>query len=293
GKSSSVRSARWKRKVTTQRVAMIGSHTSTPATRQRRSGEPFFFAAAWPGTGGSAPWPDLSKVGVLNGSPPGAALRGLPSRRRLCLGPRGRRTRARLGRGRPLAQCGRRGAMLRGRGGCRHARRYARGLGLGRLRGALGGRHFRLRLRVLRGRLRLLALGEVAFTFVVRFEVGLVPAAALEAKHRRGHELLHRPLAARGTLPERRIADLLHHLGVELAALALVFVEGHGYQLVVCGELPAAAIIAACSQASGGLVEDDLSRARRGADVVPGGEPALEDALRQRVLDLLLDGALQ
>src|SRR5579885_650743 len=57
--------------------------------------------------------------------------------------------------------------------------------------------------------------------------------------------------------------------------------------------LPAAGIIANDPAASGSLVEEDLASACRGADPVPGGELALEDPLRQRILDLLLDGALQ
>src|SRR6185312_16470501 len=251
GKSSSVLSARRKRKVTTHRVAMIGSQTSTPATRYRRSSDPFFFGAGWPGCSGGL---GRSMTGVLNALPLRAAPGALGSGRGLRFGPRCARARARLcRRRRPLPRSRRAGGvLLRHRGGRRHVRR----LRLRRLRRALAGGRLGLGLRLLRGGLRLLAFdGEIALALLVAFEIGLVPAAALQPKDRRGHQLLHGPLAAGRTLHQRRIADLLHHLGVELAALALVFVERHGFELVVCGELPAAAIIAACSQASGGLVE--------------------------------------
>src|SRR5205807_4246522 len=87
---------------------------------------------------------------------------------------------------------------------------------------------FRLGLRF---GLRLLLVGarEVALGFLVGLEVRLVPTAALEAEDRRRQQLLQRALAAGRALRERRIRDLLHHLHVELAALALVFVDRHGF----------------------------------------------------------------
>src|SRR6185295_3229014 len=50
---------------------------------------------------------------------------------------------------------------------------------------------------------------EIALAFLVRFEIGFVPATALQAKHRRGHQLLERLLLAAGTLLQRRLGDLL------------------------------------------------------------------------------------
>ncbi len=46
--------------------------------------------------------------------------------------------------------------------------------------------------------------GEIALVFLVRLEVGLVPAAAFQAKHRRRDQPLHRLLLAAGALPQRR-----------------------------------------------------------------------------------------
>src|SRR5688572_22031383 len=100
----------------------------------------------------------------------------------------------RLGRGPPLCL---RLVRLRIRGG----------LWLSCLAGIL-----RVGCRLL-GRLRLalgfLAGGEVALAFLVRLEIGLVPAAALEAEHRRRDQPLHRLLLAARALPYRRIGDLL------------------------------------------------------------------------------------
>src|SRR4029077_8785753 len=78
-----------------------------------------------------------------------------------------------------------------------------------------------------RFRLFLLRAGEVALVFLVGLEVRLVPAGALQAKDRRRDQLLQLLLAAGGALGQRFIADLLHHLEVELAGLAFVFVERH------------------------------------------------------------------
>src|SRR5262252_5701176 len=75
---------------------------------------------------------------------------------------------------------------------------------------------------------------QVAPVFLVRLEVGLVPAAAFEAEHGHGNQLLQGALTARGTACEWRIADLLHDLGVVLASLALVFVERHELSLGSC-----------------------------------------------------------
>src|SRR6185295_7525204 len=79
--------------------------------------------------------------------------------------------------------------------GCLHAlcRRLGRiglgGLGLCGLR--LGGLRLGVRLGVflLGSSLFLFRAVQVALVFLVRLEVGLVPARALEAEHRRGYEL--------------------------------------------------------------------------------------------------------
>src|SRR5439155_20231929 len=82
-------------------------------------------------------------------------------------------------------------------------------------------------LRFGRGGLFLLGGDEVALALLIGLEVGLVPATPFQAEHRRRHELLQAALAARRTPAERGIGDLLHDLGVELAGLALVLVNGH------------------------------------------------------------------
>ena len=68
--------------------------------------------------------------------------------------------------------------------------------------------------------LRLVLVGarQIALVLLVGLEVGLVPAAALQAEHRRRHQLLQLALAAGRALLQRRIGDLLHDLRVELAA---------------------------------------------------------------------------
>src|SRR6516164_6341022 len=129
----------------------------------------------------------------------GPASRGTPRRRRVT-----------------PARAGPRGGL--GRGGLR----FLALLGFGG--GRLGLLCFRFALRL---GLLLLRAVEVAPVLLVRLEVGLVPAAALEAEHGYRKQLLQGALAAGGTAAERRIADLLHDLGVVLAGLTLVFVERH------------------------------------------------------------------
>src|SRR6185295_9913225 len=73
----------------------------------------------------------------------------------------------------------------------------------GRLRFVVGGLVARRALG------RFLAGGEIALAFLVRFEIGFVPAAALQAKHRRGDQFLERLLLAARTLLQRRIGDFL------------------------------------------------------------------------------------
>src|SRR5262249_13723543 len=80
--------------------------------------------------------------------------------------------------------------------------------------------------------LRLLLVGadEVALVLLVGLEVGFVPAGALQTEHGRRNQFLEATLATRRALAERRVGDLLHHLGVELAGLTLVLVERHGWR---------------------------------------------------------------
>src|SRR6185437_8254737 len=110
--------------------------------------------------------------------------------------------------------------------------------------GVLGVLGLRRRLRFwrfalgLRLRLFLLRADQVAFGLLVRLEVGLVPARALQAEYRHRDQLLEGTFAAGGATGERRIADLLHHLGVVLAGFALVFVKGHelSWRLMLSGD---------------------------------------------------------
>src|SRR5215472_17531434 len=143
--------------------------------------------------------------------------------------------------GPPLARGAHRPA--RGRAASRRAAatrgaRSSSGCIRGRL--GLGGFRFLALLALRSGRLRLLRFGlavrlgflflravQIAPVILVRLEVSLVPAATFEAEHRYRHELLQGAFAAGRTAGEWRIADLLHDLGVVLAGLALVFVEGH------------------------------------------------------------------
>src|ERR1700733_5378962 len=138
------------------------------------------------------------------------------------------------------------GSAAPGRHTDRPARRARRGLRLGCL--VLRRRAVLAVLAVFRRGLRLLALGlafalafglalglglvflaaeQITFALLVGFEVRLVPARALEAEHRRRHQLLQRAFAAGRALTERCVADFLHYLGVVLAGLAFVFVERH------------------------------------------------------------------
>src|SRR5690606_17066072 len=112
-------------------------------------------------------------------------------------------------------------------GGPAHRSRPRRGL---RLRLALGAAGVRTTLGLL---LRLPALAaaivaEVALLVLVGLEVGLVPAASLQAEHRCGHQLLQLVPAALGALLQRRVGDLLQYLDLRATGRALVFVERHG-----------------------------------------------------------------
>src|SRR5688572_9624983 len=126
-------------------------------------------------------------------------------------GARGSRTRLRLAwRGRL-----RRGfRLLFGRFGVRLRVGLCVGLCVGRLFGGL----FR------RG---LLVPGEIALRLLVVLEVRLVPAAALQAKDRRGDQPLQRRAAAGRALAQRPVRDLLQFLVVVPAGGTLVLVKRH------------------------------------------------------------------
>src|ERR1700743_232768 len=95
---------------------------------------------------------------------------------------------------------------------------------------------------------------------------------------------------------ERRIADLLHGLQLMAAALALILVKRHGFPLEGIRaanyselKLP--------TQRRLTLVQAFLFEYQRvtldlGNHAVTRDEVTLEDALRQRIFDLRLDGAL-
>src|SRR5690606_13622950 len=69
---------------------------------------------------------------------------------------------------------------------------------------------------------------QVALLVLVGLEVGLVPAAALEAEHGRGHQLLQLVPAAFGAFLQWRVGDLLQHFDLRAAGRTLVLVEWHG-----------------------------------------------------------------
>src|SRR5690606_613369 len=73
-------------------------------------------------------------------------------------------------------------------------------------------------------------VGEVALLFLVGFEVGLVPAAALQPKRRRGHQPLQRRLFALGTILQRFVRHLLQGVERMPATRAAVFVDWHDYR---------------------------------------------------------------
>src|SRR5262245_58085957 len=134
--------------------------------------------------------------------------------------------------------------MLRARGsgmGVRRALRTGRCLLAGRsfalaLRswGSLGVRGLRLRLGVGFGVGLGVSLGfgflvpvDIALLLAVGLEVGLVPAAALEAEHRRRDQPLERRLLAARAFAQGFVGTLLKRFDIELAGGAFVFVEGH------------------------------------------------------------------
>src|SRR5690606_22560884 len=69
-------------------------------------------------------------------------------------------------------------------------------------------------------------------------EVRLVPAAAFQAKRRRGHEPDERALAAVRALLERRIRNFLQRFHVVAAGFAAVLVYRHASILAPTGALP-------------------------------------------------------
>src|SRR6202789_2982901 len=91
---------------------------------------------------------------------------------------------------------------------------------------------FRGLLAPILGRVQLWPVGQVALVVLIALEIGLIPAAALEPKHRRRHQPLQLRLAAMGTLFQRRIADFLHGLQIVAAALALILVKRHVFPML-------------------------------------------------------------
>src|SRR5688572_7140193 len=73
----------------------------------------------------------------------------------------------------------------------------------------------------------LLGAGQVALVFLVRLEVGLVPAGSLEPEHGRGHQLAQAILAAARAFFQWFVSDLLQHLFTVTAVWAFVLVERH------------------------------------------------------------------
>ena len=128
-------------------------------------------------------------------------------------------------------------------------------------------------------------------------------------------------LAALRALAQRLVADLLHHLELVAAGLALVFVERHspdfassraGHDRATRSVIKRSASRSRARAPAARQFAGDRPRQRQAAALLhalveaelavlgaptrmrsPGHELAVQDALRQRVLDLLLDRALQ
>src|SRR6185437_6947215 len=96
--------------------------------------------------------------------------------------------------GRPAGGGGRRSTAPRGRGGLLHGirglvRRFLRALlrlrsGIRRSRGLLAGRRLGLVLLVILGGFGLRTIRKIALIVLIRFEIRLVPAAALQPEYR-------------------------------------------------------------------------------------------------------------
>ncbi len=68
---------------------------------------------------------------------------------------------------------------------------------------------------------RLVAVGDVALVLALALEVGLVPAAALQAEHRGRDQLLQRRLLAARALLQRLIGNLLQGLDVRTCSCGI------------------------------------------------------------------------
>src|SRR5690606_5267009 len=126
--------------------------------------------------------------------------------------PRRRRRRARVG-----LSFGFRGGLHIALGG-----NLVRGRSLGLLR----------RLVFLRRRRIPITFHQVALVVLVRLEIGLVPAASLQAEDGRGYQLLQLVLATFRTFAKRRVGDFLQHFDLRAAGRTLLFVERHSASII-------------------------------------------------------------
>src|SRR6185503_7937852 len=132
------------------------------------------------------------------------------------------------------------------------------------------------------GRVGTGVLDEIALRLAIVLEVRLVPAASLQAELRRRDEPLQLRLAALRALAQRRFHHFLQSFEVVPASTAAILVDRHTARL--------------CS--SSGFFLDALHESERvtlgdDADDVAGAEIAAQDTLRERILQLLLNRALQ
>src|SRR6185503_7200208 len=132
------------------------------------------------------------------------------------------------------------------------------------------------------GRVGTGVLDEIALRLAIVLEVSLVPAAALQAELRRRDEPLQLRLAALRALAQRPFGHFLQRFEMVPASTATILVDRHTARL--------------CS--SSGFFLDALHESERvtlgdDADDVAGAEIAAQDTLRERILQLLLNRALQ
>src|SRR5204862_7637513 len=121
---------------------------------------------------------------------------------------------------------------------------------------------------------------------LIALEVGLVPAAALEAETRRRYQPSQPRLTAVGAFAQRRVAHLLQRVEIVAARGTTIFVDRHTFTLKF-GTL-----------ALRGPVLHTFDEAQavafgRYANRVAGAEVAAQNMLCERILQLLLDRPLQ
>src|SRR5258708_34139560 len=139
-------------------------------------------------------------------------------------------------------------------------------------------------------------VSQIALVLLVALEIGFVPAAALEPEHGGRHQPGQLRLTAMRAFLEQRIADFLHGLQCVAATLALILVKRHGIPLQ--GTKPRSitnlnALLGALDSVQAFLFEHQRVALELGDHAVARDEVAFENALRQRILDLRLDGTLQ